>query len=175
VGFPALAAGSRIGMRTVFSFALGAATGAAAAHFLDPDSGRKRRNQARDQATSKASHAASAVSSQAHTAAGTMKGVAHAVTPHHHEEMDDATLADRVRSEIFRPADAPKGSVSVDVQAGVAYLRGEVESRDWIDRLGKGARKVEGIDGVKNLLHAPGTPTPAAEPRFLASEHFHQK
>jgi osmotically-inducible protein OsmY len=161
-------------MRTVLSFALGAATGAAAAHFLDPDSGRKRRNQARDQAASKASHAASAVSSQAHSAAGTMKGVAHSVTPQRHEQMDDATLADRVRSEIFRPADAPKGSVSVDVQAGVVYLRGEVADLAWIDRLGVEARKVEGIDGVKNLLHAPGTPTPAAEPRNLASEHFHQ-
>jgi osmotically-inducible protein OsmY len=161
-------------MRTVFSFALGAATGAAAAHFLDPDSGRKRRNQARQQASSTASTAASAVSSQAHSAAGTVKGAAHAVTPTRHEQMDDATLADRVRSEIFRAADAPKGSVSVDVQAGVAYLRGEVADQAWIDRLGAEARKVEGIEGVKNLLHAPGTPTPAAEPRFLASEHFNQ-
>ena len=96
-------------MRTVFSFALGAAAGAAAAHFLDPDSGRKRRNHARAQASTKASTAASAVSTQAHHAAGTMKGVAHAVTPHRHEEMDDMTLADRVRSEIFRDHDAPKG------------------------------------------------------------------
>jgi osmotically-inducible protein OsmY len=159
-------------MRTVFSFALGAAAGAAAAHFLDPDSGRKRRNQARDQATSKASSAASAVSSQAHYAAGTVKGAAHAVTPHRHEEMDDATLADRVRSEIFRDANAPKGGVSVDVQAGVAYLRGEVPDAGWIDRFGTQARKVEGIDGVKNLLHTPGTPAPTAEPRFLASDQF---
>jgi osmotically-inducible protein OsmY len=159
-------------MRTVFSFALGAATGAAAAHFLDPDSGRKRRNQARQQATSTASSAASAVSSQAHSAAGTVKGAAHAVTPHRREEMDDATLADRVRSEIFRDANAPKGGVSVDVQAGVAYLRGEVPDVGWIDRFGTLARKVDGIDGVKNLLHTPGTPTPPAEPRFLASEQF---
>ena len=122
-------------MKTVFSFALGAATGAAAAHFLDPDSGRKRRNQARSQAGSKAAGAASAVQTQAHHAAGTLKGAAHAVTPHRHEAMDDATIADRVRSEIFRPADAPKGSVSVDVQAGVAYLRGEVADQAWIDRL----------------------------------------
>jgi osmotically-inducible protein OsmY len=77
-----------------------------------------------------------------------------------------------VRSEIFRDHDAPKGSVSVDVQSGVAYLRGEVADQTWIDRLGTSTRQVEGITGVKNLLHAPGTPTPAAEPRFLASEHF---
>ena len=159
-------------MRTAFSFVLGAAAGAAAAHFLDPDSGRKRRNQARAQATSTAANAASAVQTQAHHAAGTVKGVAHAVTPSRHEEMDDATLADRVRSEIFRAADAPKGGVSVDVQAGVAYLRGEVADRSWIDRFGTDTRKVQGITGVKNLLHTPGTPTPAAEPRFLASDQF---
>jgi osmotically-inducible protein OsmY len=159
-------------MRTVFSFALGAATGAAAAHFLDPDSGRKRRNQARQQATATASTAASAVSSQAHSAAGTVKGAASAVTPTRHEQMDDATLADRVRSEIFRPADAPKGSVSVDVQAGVATLRGEVREEQWIDRLGDEAGHVSGIQGVQNLLHTPEEPTPPAEPRGLASERY---
>jgi osmotically-inducible protein OsmY len=159
-------------MRTPISFALGAAAGAATAHFLDPDSGRRRRNEARAQATSTATSAASAVQTQAHHAANSVKGAAHSVTPTRHEPMDDATLADRVRSEIFRPADAPKGSVSVDVQAGVAYLRGEVADQAWIDRLAADTRKVEGITGVKNLLHAPGTPTPAAEPRFLAAQHF---
>lgn len=157
-------------MRTVFSFALGAATGAAAAHFLDPDSGRKRRNLAREQAASKASSAASTVTTQAQHAAGTVKGVASNVTPARTEAMDDATLADRVRSEIFRDADAPKGSVSVDVQAGVAYLRGEVADQAWIDRLGAEAREVQGISGVKNLLHTPGTPAPPPEPRAAAAE-----
>ena len=60
----------------------------------------------------------------------------------------------------------------MDVQAGVAYLRGEVADQAWIERFGSEARKVQGITGVKNLLHTPGTPTPAAEPRFLASEHY---
>jgi hypothetical protein len=132
-------------MRTALSFALGAATGAAVAHFIDPDSGRKRRGQLRS-----------------------------VITSQRPEAMDDVTLADRVRSEIFRPADAPKGSVSVDVQAGVAYLRGEVTDPAWIERFAAEARKVTGIDGVKNLLHTPGTPTPAAEPRSLASENFKQ-
>jgi osmotically-inducible protein OsmY len=141
-------------MRTVFSFALGAAAGAAAARLLTPDHGRK--------AASAASSAASAASTQAHQATNKMKGVAHAVTPHRHEPMDDMTLADRVRSEIFRPADVPKGDVSVDVQDGVAYLRGVVPTDEWVDRLGKDARKVTGISGVKNLLHTPGAPIPQA-------------
>ena len=156
-------------MRTIFSLALGAAAGAATVQFLHS------RDKARALAGSMQTTATSTVSAaqtRAHHATNQMKGPVHAVTPHKHEEMDDATLADRVRSEIFRAHDAPKGSVSVDVQAGVAYLRGEVPDPHWIDRLGTSTRKVEGITGVKNLLHTPGTPTPPAEPRFLASEHF---
>jgi len=151
-------------MRTVFSFALGAAIGAAAARFLTPANTRK--------AASAASSAASAASTQAQHTANTVKGVAHTVAPHRHEPVDDMTLADRVRSEIFRDADAPKEGVSVDVQAGVAYLRGEVPDQQWVERFGTAARKVTGIDSVKNLLHTPGTPTPEAEPRSLASERF---
>jgi len=41
-----------------------------------------------------------------------------------------------------------------------------------VERFGAEARKVNGIEGVKNLLHTPGTPTPTAEPRSLASEQF---
>lgn len=100
---------------------------------------------------------------------GPAKGMAHSVIPHRHEDMDDQTLADRVRSEIFRAPDAPKGDVSIDVQAGVVYLRGTADA-GWIERFGKDARKVQGITGVKNLLHTPGTPTPTAEPRGLAAE-----
>ena len=162
-------------MKSVFTFALGAAAGAAAAHFLDPESGRKRRNQMRDQAQSTATSAASAVQTQAQHAAGMVKGAASAATPSgtRLQDPDDVTLARKVETEIFRPHDAPKGTVSVDVQAGVVYLRGEAPP-EWIDRLGSGARAVAGIQGVKNLLHTPGTPTPAAEPRFLASEHYHR-
>jgi osmotically-inducible protein OsmY len=141
-------------MRTVFTFALGAATGAAAARLLTPSNGRK--------AASAASSAASAASTQVHHTANAAKGVANAVTPSHHEVMDDMTVADRVRSEIFRDQDAPKGGVSVDVQEGVAYLRGEVPDDQWVERFGRAARKVTGVEGVKNLLHTPGTPTPSA-------------
>jgi osmotically-inducible protein OsmY len=134
-------------MRTPILFALGLATGAAAAHFLDPQSGRKRRAQARGQAISKVSR--------------TVKPT---------EKPDDATLAHKVETEIFRAADAPKGSVSVDVQAGVATLRGEVREEQWIQRLGDEAGHVRGVQGVQNLLHTPDEPTPPAEPRGYAAE-----
>ena len=77
---------------------------------------------------------------------------------------DDVSLARKVETHIFRPHDAPKGDVSVDVDAGVVYLRGIAE-QPWRDRFGAEALQVAGVTGVKNLLHAPGTPAPPAPPR----------
>jgi osmotically-inducible protein OsmY len=97
---------------------------------------------------------------------GRIKQAAGTVTPGGGlKDADDVTLARKVETEIFRPADAPKGDVSVDVQAGIVYLRGTVADDAWIERLAEGARKVDGVQGVKNLLHRPGTPAPQAEPR----------
>jgi osmotically-inducible protein OsmY len=159
-------------MKSFLSFAAGAAAGAAAAHFLDPDSGSRRRAVARDKALSQAKQGASTVQAQVKHAAGRAKGTAAqaAPTPTRLQDADDVTLARKVESEIFRDADAPKGDVSVDVQAGVAYLRGTVSDVSWIERFGEAARQVEGITGVKNLLHAPGTPAPPAEPRGAVQE-----
>jgi len=89
---------------------------------------------------------------------------------HRIEEVDDVTLARKVETEIFRQPDAPKGDVSVDVQAGVVHLRGMVADEGWIARLADEAEKVDGVKGVKNLLHRPGTPAPAAEPRGAVTE-----
>src|SRR2546423_8413244 len=124
-------------MRTPITFALGLAAGAAAAHFLDPQSGRRRRNVMRDQAQATARQAASTVQTQAQYAAGQAKGAVAAATPSgtRLENADDVTLARKVETEIFRAPDAPKGGVSVDVQAGVAYLRGEVPDEGWVARL----------------------------------------
>jgi hypothetical protein len=55
------------------------------------------------------------------------------------------------------------------VQAGVASLRGET-NEPWITRLAEDAEKVDGIKAVNNLLHPPGTPAPAAEPRGAITE-----
>ena len=81
-----------------------------------------------------------------------------------HAATDDVSLARKVETHIFRPHDAPKGDISVDVEAGVVYLRG-VADDEWRERLGREARQVPGVTGVKNLLHASGTPTPPAPPR----------
>src|SRR5262245_39806214 len=82
-------------------------------------------------------------------AAGKAKGAVATHTPsmpgsHRLEDADDVTLARKVETEIFRAPDAPKGDVSIDVQAGVAHLRGEVADDSWITRLGDEAKKVDG-------------------------------
>lgn len=68
-------------------------------------------------------------------------------------ELDDRTLTDRVKSEIFRPADSPKGDVVVDSENGVVRLRGSVASEGLRDRLVGDARAVDGVQRVEDLLN----------------------
>ena len=62
-------------MSRLFTLLLGAAAGAAAAHFLDPDSGSRRRNQMRDQALSKARSGKEKAAAGASFATGKAKGI----------------------------------------------------------------------------------------------------
>jgi osmotically-inducible protein OsmY len=155
-------------MSRLLTFVLGAAAGAAGRHFLEPS----KRHQLRDQAVAKAKSGAQQAATTATHAAGKAKGTMAGATPSRSPELDDVGLARKVETEIFREADAPKGDVSVDVQAGVAYLRGTVADAEWIARLGDEASHVDGIKGVNNLLHEPGKPTPAAEPRGAIDERM---
>jgi osmotically-inducible protein OsmY len=87
-------------------------------------------------------------------AAGKAKGAVASVKP---KEYDDVTLARKVETEIFRPANVPKGSISVNVNDGVVELRGEIPDQQQIDELGTAARKVDGVKDVRNLLHTTST------------------
>jgi len=68
-------------------------------------------------------------------------------------ELDDRTLTDRVKSEIFRPADSPKGDVVVDSENGVVHLRGSVATVQLRDRLVGDASAVDGVQRVEDLLN----------------------
>jgi osmotically-inducible protein OsmY len=74
---------------------------------------------------------------------------------------DDVTLARKVETEIFRDADVPKGQINVNAENGKIVLRGEVEKPELITDLEKKTKKVQGVTEVENLLHTPGSPTPA--------------
>ncbi|MDW5597323.1 BON domain-containing protein [Conexibacter stalactiti] len=83
---------------------------------------------------------------------------------HRSHDYDDVTLARKVESVIFRPADAPKGDVDVNAHDGIVELRGVVADSARIDALVSAAEHVDGVARVENLLHLPGTPARHAPP-----------
>jgi osmotically-inducible protein OsmY len=134
------------------------AAGLLTGYFLDPDTGKRRRHIARDRALAILRRGSEAARNQAEYRANQVEGKIEAAKSKAAPERpapNDQALADRVKSEIFRPEDAPKGSVNVNVQDGVVYLRGEVQRQDQIRKLIEQARSVDGVAGVENLLHTP--------------------
>jgi osmotically-inducible protein OsmY len=143
----------------------GAAIGAAAAWFLDPNDGTRRRNMTRDKAMKYVRQGKGEAARQASYAAHTAKGKVTAAVPDPtrgpaEERLNDEGLKAKIESEVFRDPDAPKGQVSVNVQDGIAFLRGEVADGATIERLREATARVEGVHAVEVLLHTPGTPAP---------------
>ena len=91
---------------------------------------------------------------------GRITGAVHEVRSTETAPEEDRTLTDKVRTEIFRRPDAPKGSVNVSAVDGIVYLRGEVSSSEEIQRLIDDALAVTGVLRVESLLHTPGTMAP---------------
>ena len=142
----------------------GAAAGFAAAWFLDPNDGTRRRHVLRDKTMKYARKGTQEAVRKADYAAGQAKGAASAATPTAREDaeqrLNDPALVRKVESEVFRDEEIPKGKISVNAEYGVIYLRGEVPSRDVMDELTARARRVDGVRAVENLTHLPGEPAP---------------
>jgi osmotically-inducible protein OsmY len=145
------------------SFIFGVVVGAAGQYFLDSQSGKRRRSVATDKAQKHAREAGEEAARKADYAAGQAKGAVveavKAASPAGNgsaEKLDDPALARKVESEIFRDADAPKGKVNVNVENGVVYLRGKVDT-ETADKLVSEAEKIEGVERVESLLDTAGT------------------
>lgn len=139
-------------------FALGGALGALLAYFFDPESGARRRHLAVDRTVAFVRTGGRRAARAGRGAAAEAYGVSQKVQ-HLREQpkdFDDATLADKIRSEVFRAPRVPKGKVNVNVQNGVVQLRGEVPRAELIEDLVEQTRKVQGVRDVENLLHLPG-------------------
>jgi osmotically-inducible protein OsmY len=142
----------------MFKILIGAAIGAAAAWFLDPNDGTRRRNLARDKTMKYARQGKDEAARRATYAGQTVKGKATAAAPGTSREpaaerLNDAALKAKVESEIFRDPDAPKGQVSVSVEDGTVQLRGELDDESKIEGLREAAANVEGVRAVESLLH----------------------
>lgn len=145
------------------------ALGALAMFFWDPRSGARRRHVVRDRTVAVPRRIARRLGRGAGLARARARAVL-AKTLHARErrkDLSDATLADKVRSEVFRDPALPKGMVNVNVEQGRVVLRGEVPAPDLVRELERRVSAVVGVREVENLLHLPGTETPhhAAWPR----------
>jgi hypothetical protein len=140
----------------------GLGLGAAAAYLLDPDNGRGRRARLTDQAAASARRVAHRARQVGRLQAGRLAGLAEELR--HRGDvppmLDNASLAMKVETELFRDPAVPKGAINVNVEHGVVVLRGEVNDESLKHRLEELAGKVEGVDGVRNLLHLPAEPAP---------------
>ena len=140
------------------TLAIGAALGVALAYFLDPQNGKRRRHMTRDRTLAlvrkRGRRAARGVAAEAY-------GVSQKLTHFREQpkEFDDVTLARKVETELFRPAEVPKGKINVNVVDGVVQLRGEVEGPELIEELVEKATRIQGVQAVENLLHLSGKQT----------------
>jgi osmotically-inducible protein OsmY len=145
-------------------FVAGAGFGALAAYFLDTQSGNQRRKIVTDKAGKYARRGGGSVQGAAQAVGAQAQGVVskaqHVATGGDTAPADDNTLKNKVETEIFRDAGAPKGSVDVNVADAVVELRGEVDSAATSEALEMKARMVTGVKDVRNLLHLPGETAP---------------
>ena len=142
--------------------ALTGALSAALVYFLDPQNGARRRKTTRDRLLGTLRRRRRQLARTGRGIGAEAYGVSQRLQ-HLREEpkdYDDATLARKVETVIFRDADAPKGTVNVNAQNGIVQLRGQVDTPRQIEQLAAKARKVQGVRDVENLLHLPGTPAP---------------
>ena len=137
-----------------------AGLGAALTYFFDPQSGARRRAMARDRALAFFRRRGRGLGRVQAGAQGLVQKAKHRTAEEKLGEPNDATLARKVETEIFRDPDVPKGQIDVNAEDGVVILRGEVENDKLIKDLEERTRSVQGVMQVENLLHTPGTEAP---------------
>jgi osmotically-inducible protein OsmY len=137
--------------------------GAALAFFFDPESGKRRRKMTFDRVAAffrrrgrESARMARGVKAEAYGVSQKVQHLKEEPKP----QPNDATLAHKVESEIFRDADVPKSQINVNAENGVVFLRGEVDEAKMIEDLEQKTRKVQGVRDVENLLHVPGREAP---------------
>jgi hypothetical protein len=143
------------------------AGGAAVAYFLDPERGRARRAQTIDRLAGftrrTADSAARAGRKLSSDAGGWTNMVVSLPARRIREPLDDATLAHKVESELFRDKDIEKGKININAENGVIVVRGEAPM-DVARQIEFRVRRIDGVKEVHNLLHE------ATEKRTEATE-----
>jgi hypothetical protein len=156
----------RITRSTGRPFALGAILGLLCAFFLDPVRGRRRRRLVASRATGSARRARRRLVRAARASRSVLVGrwrrVVHHVRPPARKPLDDAGLAHKVESVLFRDPRVPKGRINVNAEQGVVFLRGQLDEPELIEALEAAVRRIGGVERVENLLHPAEEPAPAS-------------
>lgn len=144
---------------------IGAAGGAAAMYYADPDRGRARRSQAADQLEAAVRDGLEAAEKQVDYQAGQVKGAVAERMDTGNGDYGPRTLKHKVESEVLGHVDAPSGEIVVVAEDGDVTLRGPVPTQSLIDEIVGRTQALEGVRSVTNQLHLPGeTPEPIQEP-----------
>lgn len=146
--------------------AIGFAFGVLVGYLLDPDRGRARRARYMSQAGALARDTRRGIERGQRMVTSTIEGKTEALTRGHGGDVmpNDAALADKVETELFRDPNVPKGAMNINVEQGIVVLRGEVPDPEMREKLEHQARKIPGVWEVENLLHLPGEPAPTEAP-----------
>lgn len=151
--------------------AVSAVAGAVMALAFDPERGRGRRIQTMDRAagtlrrTGRAARRAGRMVGA--TAAGLGARATHLASGSAPE--NDATLAHKVQSELFRDPEIPKGRININAEKGCIVLRGVADSPAQIEMIELRVRDIGGVQDVRNLLHLENTPAPDDLPAASAT------
>jgi hypothetical protein len=140
--------------------------------YLDPRLGRRRRTMTVDRVASRtrkiARRSERGVRRVTASAEAVGQRVSHLRQPDE-PPANDAELAHKVESVLFRDPEIDKGSININAESGVVVLRGTVDGQERIDDLVKRVQRIDGVRDVRSLLHPTGTPAPGWEEAAHAS------
>ena len=155
-------------IRTLF---LGGLIGGAIAYLYDPVSGRGRRAQLRDRGLAETRKLRERAEAKQRHLSNLARGTIEGMTTSRIEDTDDATLTQRIQSEVFGSADVPKDRIALNV----AELRGELDAQEDIDALFVRVSAVPGVRSVRNHLRVHGADAPNKEEALRASEEAERR
>ena len=140
----------------------GVLAGVGLAYFFDPNSGSRRRHALRDRTLASVRRVFRRTARLGRGAAADAEGLAQKalhLREQRKPDLSDETVTAKIMSEVFRDPKLPKGDVNVNVEHGVAVLRGTVERSGLVDELVGRVRKVQGVRDVENRLNVQETAT----------------
>lgn len=158
---------------TLRSWVVAGTLGSSLALLFDGERGNRRRAMLKDRGSRLYRTASKRVNKQTQIASDHAYGNAREKLHMHQPDNpnpDDNTLRDRIESEAFNHHTAPKGEYNLNVEDGIAVLRGQLDSQEDIQTLIALVAEVPDVQGVESFLHTPGTPAPNKESAIEASE-----